>query len=98
MATVPRCDGIPLQDYKFYNYKKVAPTADGLNQPDINSLIQIIIKYYPQYITKEIVNQVVYILPLGGYTESIINPEAFESIPIAPLFVLNYDKKTITLI
>lgn len=98
MATVPRCDGIPLANLQFYNYKKVAPTADGLNQPDLNSLIRIIIKYYPQIITKEIVNQVVYILPLGGYTKSIVNPKLIESIPINPLFVLNYDKKTITLI
>lgn len=98
MATVPRCDGIPIQGYAFYSYKKVVPTADGLNQPDLNSLIQTIIKYYPQIITKEIVNQVVYILPLGGYTKSIVTPKLIESIPINPLFALNYDKKTITLI
>ena len=30
MVTVPRCDGIPLPNLQFHNYKKVVPTADGL--------------------------------------------------------------------
>ena len=48
MTAVPRCDGIPLQDYKFYDYKKVVPPASGLNN-----------SYDPEQLFKIIVQQII---------------------------------------
>lgn len=45
MATVPRCDGIPLPEYRFYDYKKVMPNADGLTTSiDYEKLLNIVIQ------------------------------------------------------
>jgi len=81
------CDGLTFPDYIFHSYKNVTPTADGLNQPDLPTLIQILINYYPEIFTQDIIQQIVnttYITPPLTITFN----EVIDT--IKTVFLLNY--------
>lgn len=51
MTAVKRCDGIPIPDYIFYDYKKLVPNADGLGgNVDYNEIIIFILENKKIYI------------------------------------------------